>query len=95
MVLPFESFRKISSPHRQIGDVRCLVPNILSTVEPKLVNFLGIVAFGLINFGTRMMSLVGAAVGKNHSMAIKGSKIKPLSNQVYRKESRKGNEEAS
>jgi hypothetical protein len=56
---------------------------------------LELLAFGLINFGTRIMLSVGAAAGKNYSMAIKGSKIKPLSNQVYRKESRKGNKEAS
>jgi len=45
----------------------------------------------LIDFGARMTSLVGAAarIGKNLFMAIEGVKIEPLSDQVYRKESRK------
>ena len=48
-------------------------------------------AFGLIDFGARMTSSVGAAVriGKNRSMAIEGGKIEPPSDQVYRKESGK------
>ena len=45
-----------------------------------MLTSLKLLVFKLINFSLKIMSLLGTATGKDHSIAIKGGKIKPLSN---------------